>query len=217
VLTLPAALTTELATAGHADLARLVEIHLDTVVYRTDWGKQITFTPDGDSAAHTYIPDDFSFGAIRATAMQESPSFDLRIQNRRNASTDATRPWSTELASTDMNGTKVNVRLVMVSQVADGTAQIAEERWYISGPRLEGDYAIFPLGPKHQIFRLETPGPRLASPRCFYEYKDGNCASQSTLKTCPGKTLFECQQRHSPWSLRFSQLPFIDGSLTRRG
>ena len=159
--------------------------------------------------------DDFTFGRITATTGQESPTFELRMQNREHPTTGSDYHWSS-LISTDLNGVRVTVRLVMASNLADTTSQIAEPDWRITRPRLDGDEAVFTVGPPHDIYRLETPWPRLKQARCTHEYKDGGCASQSSKTTCPSKTVQECMARHSQNALRISQLPIHDRSLYRR-
>ena len=212
----PAAFVAELAQGpGHGGLIHLLEIESTPPIYRCTGGQDVTFTPAGASAARTYIADDLRFGEIRATNDLESPLLEVRLQNVRHPVTGAARPWSTEINQTNFNGVGVNFRLVARALLADGNAQIEDEGWRISGAVLDKNDVVFPVGPPHNIFVLETARPTLKKPRCDSEYKDGFCKSASTLPTCP-KNLPACMARHPHLALRFSQYPYHDQSLRRR-
>ena len=201
------ALATSLEADAHAAIPRLVDIELTSgTLYRTDHNESIVY------GGNTYVADTLSFGAIKATTAQESPRVALKLQNIAHPTSGAGRPWSTVINAEDVNGVRVTVRLY---HLTEGQV-LAEEDWAISGPRLAGDDVQLPIGPLHDIYQLETPWPRLKQPRCTHEYKDEGCASQSTLKTCPGKTIQECIARHNALALRISQLPIHDRSLYRR-
>jgi hypothetical protein len=167
---------------------------------------------DGD----TYTPDVFSFGEVGGALRPVSPTMPLAFQNLRDPVTDTERPWSARLAGEDLNGVVVSVRVVMLSQLADTTAQIDETNWRVRGPaRLRGNSCELELGPAYDLARLYCPEPSLRAPWCMWEYKDRFCRSTSAETKCD-KNLAACLKRHPQLALRISQYPY-DQDMRRTG
>lgn len=207
--TLLSAFSTELANDGHAGLALLVSIGLETPIYRTTWSRDITHE------SLTYSSDALSFGEVGGALKPQSPTITLSVQNLRDPVTDNERPWSAVLNSEDVNGVEVGVRIVMLSQLAQTTAQIDETGWVVRGASLVGNFCNLELGPPYDMARLYVPAMSLRAPWCAFEFKDRNCLSESTLTTC-GKSYKDCMARHVQRALRFSQHPF-DTDMRRVG
>lgn len=195
------AFSTELAADGHSGLALLVSIGLSTPIYRTTWSRAISHN------SLTYSPDALTFGEVGGSITPTSPTMTLAIQNVRDPVSDAARPWSTALNSEDVNGVLVNVRVVMLSQLAQTTAQIDETGWVVRGASLVGNSCNLELGPPYDLARLYVPAMSLRSPWCAFDYKGRLCKSESALLTCP-KSYAACMARHNQMALRISQIPW---------
>ena len=207
---LSTALATSLQDDAHGDLALLVEIALpDGTIYRTSWNEDVSY------GGNTYVADAVSWGEIRATTLQENPTVDLRLQNIKHPTTSASRPWSTVLAavteSSNVNASAVTWRIIDVSLAE----VVSEENWALNRPSLRDNDVHFSVGPNYNIYQLQTPAPPLKAPRCRFQFKDADCASQAATSVCPGKTLADCVARHPETAARISQIPFHDARLTR--
>lgn len=200
---LPSSVYTDLALDGHTGIAACVEIRTETPIYRTPWSSSITF--DGLTYTADFIQWDQIGGALRPS----SPSVTMSVQNVRDPSTDEERPWSQLLADEDLNGVEVDVRIVLLSALADATAQIDETLWRIRSASLRGSFCDLVLGPPYDLGSMNVPYPSLRANRCMWEFKDRFCKSESTTHSdCPGKSLVECMARHAQQALRFSQYPY---------
>ena len=207
--TLLSAFSTELAADGHSGLALCCEIGLATPIFRTTWSRSITF--DGD----TYAPDVLVFGEVGGALRPTSPTMTLTIQNLKDPVTDSERPWSTTLNAEDVNGVEVSVRAVMISQLAQTTAQIDETGWVVRAASLSGNFAHLELGPPYDLARLRVPAMSLRAPWCAHEFKDRLCKSESANLKC-AKGFKDCLANHPQLALRFSQYPF-DTDMRRTG
>ena len=205
-------MTTALAQGEIADLVPLLSFEAATPIRRAAWSRDVTF------GGNVYTADNFAFSELRQGIEGERPRVELSIQNVADVATGAAQPWTTYLGGTDLNGTEVVLRLVVLSvSASDATAVIAEERWYVSGWTWDRETARFGLGSPHDALALETPTKPLGSRTCGWNYQQGPCLSQATAAECP-KLLVDCGVRfETDAKLPFGpSFPFLTSGARRR-
>ena len=171
------------------DLQQLLTIKADAgTIRRAKWNADVTFN------ALTYTADDFHFSEVSQNLEGRRNRIELSIQNVKHPTTEAERPWSTYLATNDLNGTEVELRIVAVSTIADTSAVIQELRWEISGWSIDGGFVRFGLGSPHDALTFVTPTQPLGARTCGWDYKKGPCRSVSSREKC-NKTVLDCTAR----------------------
>jgi len=192
------ALQAELAATGLADLVVLLDIKLDTPIYRhnrpvndNSWG--------GTFDSKTYSPDSFAISEIEHGLLGRRPSFTLTLQNVTHPTTGAALPWSTVLNvdETELNGTEVQVRVAKLSVLVGGDedAVLSEQRWYVSGGGLEGTSLKLRCSPPADALAWEIPIFSIISQTCGWLYKQGACQATGSQTSCP-KNFPACIARH---------------------
>ena len=172
------------------DLVPLLTIKASAgTIRRAKWNANVTF----DSLVYT--ADDFHFSEVSQNLEGRRNRIELSIQNVKHPSTEAERPWSTYLATNDLNkGTQVELRIVAISTLADTDAVIQELRWEISGWAIDEGFVRFGLGSPHDALVFVTPTQNLGSRICGWDYKVGPCKSVSPKEVC-NKTMQDCLAR----------------------
>lgn len=185
---LPASLIAVLASDTATDLITLITIDTATPIARALWWRDVTF--DGV----TYTKDEFSHSGVSQNIEGSPPAMTLTMQNIESDDGTALE-WSTILATGDINGTQVQIRVVSESLLADATAVIRETDWTISGWRLVPKGVTFQLGAPIDALSITVPARPLSSPTCWWKYRQGACTSTSDKGDCR-HTYGDCVQRY---------------------
>lgn len=173
---------TELQQTAGTALISLVDIEASTAILRCNWSASVSY------GGQTYVPDALAYGPIRQDLEGNRPRYELSLQNVRDVVTDAERPWSTYLASNDLNGTEVITRVVHKDHLDDSDAVLLEQRWYISGWTFDRTFVRFGLGSPHDALAHETPRMAIGGVTCWWRYGEGPCTNSEKVngyKDCP--------------------------------
>jgi len=170
------------------DLITLLTINTPTPIRRAWWWRDVTF------GGVTYTADGFAHSEVVQDIEGRPPAMTLEMQNiERDDGTNL--EWSTLLAAGDINGTEVQMRVVSESLLSDADAVISETDWTISGWQLAPRGVVFKLGAPIDALSITVPTRPLASPTCWWKYKQGACTSTSALESC-AHTYGDCSKRY---------------------
>lgn len=177
-----------------------------TKIVRRVLRKGVDFVWSGaDGDGNTYIAENGEFGSIDTNINLEAPFYVLSLQNLKHPVNDTVRPWSVLRNTVDMNGKIVEIRIVLGGLATQPSLDHVE--WTLSGFRLRGEYALFNVGPPHDVYSHKSPEITVAGGVCIYGYKDEDCGSTSELPDC-AFTLTDCLERQV--DPRISPYPAFD-------